>query len=167
MQRHPLPSAASASLQAAVPLSLSHRRTTPRPIPSADAPAEDEEDIHDPRPWESLKHPRTYGSAPNSSHSTHPSLGLSSDRDTGHLPMFHTDENEARRRVGAQPQVYGEKEGLNGAGEKQGLMDEDVSGKWGKPHGAGPGVGGRRGLPPRQRLSGWVRYPFCVVQASG
>ena len=76
--------------------------------------------------------------------------------------MYHLDENETRRRTGtgvngatSQP-VYGEKLGLGGANEKEGLMDEDASGKWGKPHGAGPGVGGRRGLPPRQRLVGWV-----------
>jgi dolichyl-phosphate-mannose-protein mannosyltransferase len=36
------------------------------------------------------------------------------------------------------------------------LFDVDDQGKWMKGYGAGPGVGGRRGLPPRQRLTGWV-----------
>lgn len=83
--------------------------------------------------------------------------------------MYHSDENESRRRLAAgsaapagQPLSYGEKESLAGSGgEKRGLMDVDAAGKWDKPHGAGPGIGGRRGLPPRQRLVGWVSclYP--------
>lgn len=159
MQRHPIaaaPLTATQSLQA-VPLSLSHRRG-PKPISSTiPGEGEEEDDIHDPRPWETRKHPRTYGSLPHQSHS---SISFAADREGGNLPMYHSDENEARRRlagtVAPQPPAYGEKEGLAGGSEKQGLMEEDVSGKWGKPHGAGPGVGGRRGLPPRQRLSGWV-----------
>lgn len=168
MQRHPPPhssaplssSPASQSLQA-VPLSLSHRRPAPRPS-LVDLSADSEEDIHDPRPWESFKHPGTYGSLPAQLGSN---LALISD--TGpNLPMYHSDENESRRRLAGQPVVYGEKEGLvGGGGEKQGLVEEDVAGKWGKPHGAGPGVGGRRGLPPRQRLVGWVSCCELVMKA--
>lgn len=33
---------------------------------------------------------------------------------------------------------------------------EDDQGKWEKGYLAGPGVGGRRGLPPKQRIAGWV-----------
>ncbi len=54
---------------------------------------------------------------------------------------------ETRRR-------YGDKEGSGDVLEEKELLDDQ--GKWGKGHGAGPGVGGRRGLPPRQRLGGWV-----------
>jgi dolichyl-phosphate-mannose-protein mannosyltransferase len=58
---------------------------------------------------------------------------------------------ETRRR-------YGEKEVLDGLSndEKTGLINDDDSGKWAKGYGPGPGVGGRRGLPPRQRIAGWV-----------
>ncbi|KAL1405495.1 Dolichyl-phosphate-mannose--protein mannosyltransferase 2 [Vanrija albida] len=37
--------------------------------------------------------------------------------------------------------------------EKHKLQPDD-QGKWDKGHGAGPGVGGKRGLPPRQRVEG-------------
>lgn len=40
--------------------------------------------------------------------------------------------------------------------ERQKLLSPDDQGKWDKGHGAGPGIGGRRGLPPRQRQEGWV-----------
>jgi len=48
-------------------------------------------------------------------------------------------------------ETFGEKGGLVQQG-----VDDDDSGKWAKGHGAGPGFGGRRGLPPRQRVEGWV-----------
>ncbi|GMK59386.1 hypothetical protein CspeluHIS016_0704010 [Cutaneotrichosporon spelunceum] len=40
------------------------------------------------------------------------------------------------------------------AGETAPLNDGG-QGKWDKGHGAGPGIGGKRGLPPRRRLDGW------------
>lgn len=43
---------------------------------------------------------------------------------------------------------------------EQPVVDDD-QGKWEKGYGAGPGIGGRRGLPPRQRIPGWVR-PFVL-----
>jgi dolichyl-phosphate-mannose-protein mannosyltransferase len=57
---------------------------------------------------------------------------------------------------------YGEKEVMMGTGmEGKGLIssqDDGDSGKWEKGFGIGPGYGGRRGLPPRQkRTPGWVR----------
>lgn len=59
-------------------------------------------------------------------------------------------ENDTTRRR------YGEKESVGELDEKTGLVDDD-QGKWGsKGHGAGPGLGGRRGLPPKQRIEGWV-----------
>ena len=39
--------------------------------------------------------------------------------------------------------------------EKAGLIEDD-QGKWAKGYGAGPGSGGRRGLPPKRRIDGWV-----------
>jgi len=48
----------------------------------------------------------------------------------------------------------GEKEGLMGNVGAEEILDDQ--GKWEKGHGAGPGIGGRRGLPPRQRTGGWV-----------
>lgn len=54
---------------------------------------------------------------------------------------------------------YGEKESVMGMGmeEKELIQDDGDSGKWGKGYGVGPGYGGRRGLPPRQkRIPGWV-----------
>ena len=80
---------------------------------------------------------------------------------------------ETRRRA-----PYGEKESVAagaGIGMAQGMgmgvgmegkellaMDDD-SGKYGKGFGIGPGYGGRRGLPPRQRrIPGWVSLdPPC------
>jgi hypothetical protein len=78
----------------------------------------------------------------------------------GDLPLY---EMETRRRANAIPTtgIYGEKEvtmGL-GLGEKQPLqvVDDGDSGKWGKGFGEGPGYGGKRGLPMRQkRVPGWV-----------
>ncbi|WVF69639.1 hypothetical protein IAT40_004418 [Kwoniella sp. CBS 6097] len=55
---------------------------------------------------------------------------------------------ETRRRFGEKESILAEREG-----EKTELLDDQ--GKWEKGHGAGPGIGGRRGLPPRQRIGGW------------
>ena len=58
---------------------------------------------------------------------------------------------EYRRRYGEKEDVLAREND-----EKLGLIHDD-QGKWdSKGHGAGPGFGGRRGLPPRQRLEGWV-----------
>lgn len=92
----------------------------------------------------------TYGSSRELSHNHHPSLSnpIPGDRD---LPMYGEADTTRRR--------YGEKESIGYAeDEKRGLVDDD-QGKWGsKGHGAGPGYGGRRGLPPKQRLDGWVGH---------
>ena len=130
----PVPPASSSSASAS-PAAAALRRTLRTPVPNH----EDEDDVlADPRPWESHAHPRTYGSKDKS---TAPDLPL-------YTPASGmVDENEARRR-------YGEKESAGAVSEKEDLLDDQ--GKWAKGHGAGPGFGGRRGLPPRQRLTGWV-----------
>lgn len=98
----------------------------------------DEDDISDPRPWEKRASLKLYGSK----------------KDSGNpdLPLYNSEDMEARRR-------FGEKEDVVAASitEKEELLDDD-QGKWMKGHGPGPGVGGRRGLPPRQRLTGWVGH---------
>lgn len=97
--------------------STTHRRTQYH---------DDDDDLSDPRPWETRVPPSKYGSG----------------RDKGaELPMSSVDIKE--------------KSGFDGAEETEVLFD-DAQGKWNKGHGAGPGVGGRRGLPPRQRVDGWV-----------
>ena len=106
----------------------------------------DDDDIADPRPWETRSPLKSYGSSSHSSHPSHPSTHSPASH-TANLPLY--DSMETRRR-------YGEKESVEGlVGEKIGLMEDD-QGKWAKGHGAGPGIGGRRGLPPRQRPQGWV-----------
>ncbi|KAK8847542.1 hypothetical protein IAR55_005400 [Kwoniella newhampshirensis] len=107
------------------------------------------DDLSDPRPWESRTPSRSYGSKRDSNQNhvaRTPSPGPGGD-----LPLF-LDDMETRRRFGEKEAALAEKEG-----EKAGLMniDLDDQGKWAKGHGAGPGVGGRRGLPPRQRIGGW------------
>lgn len=97
--------------------STTHRRTQ----------YHDDDDIADPRPWETRVAPSTYGSALPA----HTASGVPSESGEA-LPLFSMDA------------------------EKEQLLQQDDSGKWDKGHGAGPGIGGRRGLPPRQRLEGWV-----------
>lgn len=123
----------------------------------------DDDDVSDPRPWETRGPLNLYGSAKDNYHQS-----LVNDRDSpiGDLPLY---EMETRRRANATPVtgLYGEKEvntGLGmgmamGMGEKEPLqvIDDGDSGKWGKGFGEGPGYGGKRGLPPRQkRVPGWV-----------
>jgi dolichyl-phosphate-mannose-protein mannosyltransferase len=55
-------------------------------------------------------------------------------------------DDTIRRRYGAEVE------------EKEPMIEDD-QGKWAKGHGAGPGVGGRRGLPPKKRIEGWVSPP--------
>lgn len=109
------------------------------------------DDLADPRPWETRASPQLYGSS-RDTYPAHYSQSLSSDLGgaTGDLPLFDASM-ETRRR-------YGEKEVVDGLSndEKTGLINDDDSGKWAKGYGPGPGVGGRRGLPPRQRIAGWV-----------
>lgn len=160
MQRHPItrpdpsspsPSPSPSNPTHAVPLSL-NRPYTPRRV---SRPIEEDDDaIADPRPWESAKHPRQYGSLP-STHNYNPLLAAAGEYDEKNLPMFHAggEENEARRRnVGVN-----EKEAVRGEGGARGLVEDD-QGKWMKGYGAGPGEGGRRGLRPRQRLTGWEGF---------
>ncbi|KAL7419324.1 Dolichyl-phosphate-mannose--protein mannosyltransferase 2 [Cryptotrichosporon argae] len=92
-------------------------------------------DLADPRPWETRVPPSTYGTSRAASQ--HPPLPLYSSE---------MDENTARRR-------YADKKVTHAEDEKEELLDDQ--GKWGKAQGAGPGLGGRRGLPPKQRLPGW------------
>ena len=105
----------------------------------------EENDLADPKPWETRFPLKLYGSSRDVYHSAHPALN---NIGTGHdLPLY--DDMEARRR-------YGEKEVAQSVEEKTELLDDQ--GKWGKGHGVGPGAGGRRGLPPRQRVGGWVSH---------
>jgi hypothetical protein len=167
---------------------LSAVRRTFRPSPSSspnradvDIADEDQEldqelelaDLADPRPWETRAPLKHYGSQ----HSVH-------SADHGHLPLYKDSHGNAhghgdsagigmetrQRRAQAQAQ-YGEKEGDVTVSETDVLDDQ---GKWQKGHLAGPGVGGRRGLPPKQRIPGWVskdlkRLPTwsCLCWAEG
>ena len=121
-----------------------------RPARSSDILGHDsDDDIADPRPWEARLPPNSYGSKRDNSHVYHPTLSNPSPNDR-ELPTF---DMEARRRYGEKEQLADMREGE----EKAGLIDDD-QGKWGKGHGAGPGLGGRRGLPPKQRIAGWVGF---------
>jgi len=120
----------------------------------------DDDDIADPRPWETRVPASTYGSARDKSTS------LATDTD---LPLFNMD-TELDKASGLD----------SAASEKAKFvpLTPDDQGKWDKGHGAGPGIGGRRGLPPRQRVDGWVskkesgvlqrrysRQPRCLATA--
>jgi dolichyl-phosphate-mannose-protein mannosyltransferase len=147
MQRH------SKSTSSAASLSL-RRNLNSKPSPNHS----DDDDITDPRPWETRGPARSYGSDKSeyTFHKPHPSLAQEyGDED---LPLFE-ESMETRRRFGNGD--VSEKEGL-ASGE--GLVVDD-QGKWEKGHGAGPGEGGRRGLAPRQRVGGWVSggYPTFNV----
>jgi len=104
----------------------------------------DEDDLADPRPWETRAPLKLYGSSPDA-HPTHPALN--DPAEGADLPLY--DDMEARKRYGGK-----EANQMADVEEKTELLDDQ--GKWAKGHGAGPGVGGRRGLPPRQRVGGWV-----------
>jgi hypothetical protein len=108
-----------------------------RSVKTADSLAhESDDDIADPRPWETRPPPNSYGSQRDTS---------PTDRE---LPTF---DMEARRRYGEKEELAARRHGE----EKAGLIEDD-QGKWAKGHGAGPGSGGRRGLQPKQRIEGWV-----------
>jgi dolichyl-phosphate-mannose-protein mannosyltransferase len=115
----------------------------------------DDDDVSDPRPWETRGPLNLYGSAKDNYHS---SIANERDSPIGDLPLY---EMETRRRTNIPSATgYGEKEVDMGLGEKellQQVVDDGDSGKWGKGFGEGPGYGGKRGLPPRQkRVPGWV-----------
>ncbi|RXK40898.1 dolichyl-phosphate-mannose-protein mannosyltransferase [Tremella mesenterica] len=126
MQRTLAPPALSSSSSTS-PAAAALRRTLKTP---SHAYEDDEDELSDPRPWETRASLQTYGSRD----------GIAPTE----LPMFN--ENESRRR-------YGEKEVNSTVSEKQDLLDDQ--GKWAKGYGPGPSFRGRRGLPPRQRLTGW------------
>ncbi|KAK6903573.1 hypothetical protein I203_107078 [Kwoniella mangroviensis CBS 8507] len=123
-------------------------------------------DLSDPKPWESNRNPRLYGSRRDVTHPTSYIDKLDSPTGTasGDLPLYLHEEMETRRRHTPQPplppQLEKEVSSADSRGEKDQLLfdanaEVDDQGKWQKGHGAGPGVGGRRGLPPRQRIGGW------------
>jgi dolichyl-phosphate-mannose-protein mannosyltransferase len=119
-----------------------------RSVKTADSLAhESDDDIADPRPWETRPPPNSYGSQRDTSHIYHPTLSNPSPTDR-ELPTF---DMEARRRYGEKEELAARRHGE----EKAGLIEDD-QGKWAKGHGAGPGSGGRRGLQPKQRIEGWV-----------
>lgn len=148
------PSSSNTSSVSSAQASLRRTLRTPRSRDSLHADSDD--DLADPRPWESRAPLHTYGSE-RAQHNPHPSLGNSSPVGRGedlNLPIFDM-ASETRRRYGEKDTVMGETFGEKGGLVQQGVDDDD-SGKWAKGHGAGPGFGGRRGLPPRQRVEGWV-----------
>ena len=136
----------SASLGATTASSALRRSLRSSPHESEEEPDE----LSDPRPWETRAPLRNYGSS-REVHSGSVSHHLDGGR-TAELPM-HLDENEARRRFPVEK--------TNGVEEKQ-PVEADDQGKWAKGHGPGPGVGGRRGLPPKQRVDGWVGQHPCL-----
>jgi dolichyl-phosphate-mannose-protein mannosyltransferase len=156
MQRSNHSSASSRSTNQTATSSL---RRTLRSNPSYTHDHESDDDVSDPRPWETRGPLNLYGSSKdNLSQSTYnerPSSPI------GDLPLY---EMETRRRVitPTPGPGYGEKENVMGLGlEGKELIsqtqDDGDSGKWGKGFGVGPGYGGKRGLPPRQkRIPGWV-----------
>ncbi|KAK4686851.1 hypothetical protein P7C73_g3267, partial [Tremellales sp. Uapishka_1] len=109
-----------------------------RPSSSSEHLGEDYDDLSDPRPWETRGAAHTYGSLREKTSA--PDLNL---------PLYSEDLSMERRRK------YGEKEDADVVKEEKELLDDQ--GKWAKGHGAGPGVGGRRGLEPRKRVGGWKR----------
>lgn len=149
--------------------SSSHRKATTSLRRSLKTAHEsDDDDISDPRPWETRGPLNLYGTSKDQ-HGTAPVERAGSP--VGDLPLY---EMEARRRT-----PYGEKEivaaanphgpgaGLGMGTEGKELLDDD-SGKYGKGFGLGPGVGGRRGLPPRQRrIPGWVSLDYVVKYTRG
>lgn len=98
----------------------------------------DDDDLADPRPWETRVPPSKYGSGAHEK---------SSSADSA-LPLYSSMDSEKEKLL--------ERDTLS---EKIVVTDDD-QGKWNKGHGAGPGIGGRRGLPPRQRIEGWVSFTY-------
>lgn len=99
-------------------------------------------------PWENRVPPSAYGSA-----RPHSALLESTPHDDAELPLYKDTNMELKRRFEEKQPVHLEEP----------VVDDD-QGKWGKGYGAGPGIGGRRGLPPKQRIPGWVR-PFVLFFA--
>lgn len=121
---------------------------------------ESDDDVSDPRPWETRGPLNLYGSSKDNLNLHQSTYNDRSTSPVGDLPLY---EMETRRRVvtPAPGPGYGEKESVMGLGmEGKELLqpqDDGDSGKWGKGYGVGPGYGGKRGLPPRQkRIPGWV-----------
>ncbi|ODN79524.1 hypothetical protein L202_03485 [Cryptococcus amylolentus CBS 6039] len=100
-------------------------------------------------PWNHRVPPSAYGSA---SHYNPYTDTPSSPRDQldPALPLHMDDTTDLKRRLS-------EKQPLNEPTHGELSLDDD-SGKWAKGHGAGPGFGGRRGLPPKQRIPGWKGF---------
>ncbi|AAW45848.1 hypothetical protein CNBJ1540 [Cryptococcus deneoformans B-3501A] len=90
-------------------------------------------------PWENRVPPSAYGSA-----RPHSAFLEATPHDDAELPLFKDTNMELKRRFDEKQPVHLE----------QPVVDDD-QGKWEKGYGAGPGIGGRRGLPPRQRIPGW------------
>lgn len=152
---HPSSSNTSSSISSA---QASLRRTLRTPRSRDSLHGDSDDDLADPRPWESRAPLHTYGSE-RAQHIPHPSLGNSSPVGRGedlNLPIFDM-ASETRRRYGEKEAVLGDTYGEKASFVQGPGVDDDDSGKWAKGHGAGPGFGGRRGLPPRQRVEGWVR----------
>jgi dolichyl-phosphate-mannose-protein mannosyltransferase len=157
MQRSKASSASSLSHKNNATTSL---RRTLRSNPTHES---DDDDVSDPRPWETRGPLNLYGSSKDHLHH-HQSQSITHEPTSPvgdlHLPLYGM---ETRRRTNLNANgamgAYGEKESVMGMGmeEKELIQDDGDSGKWGKGYGVGPGYGGRRRLPPRQkRIPGWV-----------
>nr|ODN93643.1 dolichyl-phosphate-mannose-protein mannosyltransferase [Cryptococcus depauperatus CBS 7855] len=97
-------------------------------------------------PWDTRVHPRSYGSGREHSYSYIDTA--SSPAEDASLPLYKKDME--KRRAGEHQNVS--------SGTQPEKEEVDDQGKWAKGHGAGPGVGGKRGLPPRQRIPGWKGF---------
>lgn len=123
----------------------------------------DDDDLADPKPWETRQQARHYGSVPTA----HSVLFDSGSGGADQLPLYSssTSDMETRQRktaagrnpvgagadAAAQPLM-----GDYARFDEKEVEVEDDQGKWEKGYMAGPGIGGRRGLPPKQRIPGWV-----------
>lgn len=163
MQRHrPLStSTTSSSASQRSGLASASLRRNLRSQDNSGANVNDDDDVSDPRPWETRGPLNLYGSSKDHLHLQ--DFDRSGSPPVGDLPLYEMEPR--RRNVG-----YGEKEDSLAAAdgmEKKELLfsaDDDDSGKWGKGYGAGPGYGGKRGLAPRsRRIPGWVSDPVLLL----
>lgn len=123
----------------------------------------DEDDfIADPRPWESRAPLKSYGSAAEGGQ---PDLPLYTSTGHNSSNSINNPEMEARRRYGEKEEVVAGQSSAARPEEEKELLDDQ--GKWMKGYGPGPGIGGRRGLPPRQRIPGWVSRKAARHVGSG